>query len=121
MDTVLVIGATGKTGSALLDLLRTRAEPARAARRTPNAADAIRFDWDEITTHGPALDGVVRVYLVPRPQRSTRSQRSSPSSPRHEGAGFVAWSCWVRRSSSRTRPRGSNSPHACAHSPGGLY
>jgi uncharacterized protein YbjT (DUF2867 family) len=67
MSTVLVIGATGKTGSALLDLLRARAEPVRAASRTPNAADAIRFDWDEIATHGPALDGVGRVYLVPPP------------------------------------------------------
>ena len=67
MNAVLVIGATGKTGSALVDLLRARAEPVRAASRTPNAADAIRFDWDEITTHGSALDGVDRVYLVPPP------------------------------------------------------
>jgi len=67
MSTVLVIGATGKTGSALLDLLRARAEPVRAASRTPNAADAIRFEWDETATHGPALDGVDRVYLVPPP------------------------------------------------------
>ena len=67
MNTVLVIGATGKTGSALLDLLRARAEPVRPASRTPAAADAIRFDWDDIATHGPALDGVDRVYLVPPP------------------------------------------------------
>lgn len=67
MSTVLVIGATGKTGSALLDLLRARAEPVRAASRTPKGADAVRFDWDDITTHGPALDGVDRVYLVPPP------------------------------------------------------
>lgn len=64
---VLVMGATGKTGSALLDLLRARAEPVRAATRTPNGPDAVRFDWDEIATHGPALDGVDRVYLVPPP------------------------------------------------------
>ena len=67
MSTVLVIGATGKTGSALLDLLRARAEPVRAASRIPKGADAIRFDWDDITTHGPALNGVDRVYLVPPP------------------------------------------------------
>jgi len=67
MSTVLVIGATGKTGSALLDLLRARAEPVRAASRTPNGPGTIRFDWDEIATHGPALDGVDRVYLVPPP------------------------------------------------------
>ncbi len=67
MSAVLVIGATGKTGSTLLDLLRARAEPARAASRTPKGADAVRFDWDDITTHGPALDGVDRVYLVPPP------------------------------------------------------
>ncbi len=67
MSAVLVIGATGKTGSALLDLLRARAEPVRAASRTTKGADAVRFDWDDITTHGPALDGVDRVYLVPPP------------------------------------------------------
>jgi len=67
MSAVLVIGATGKTGSALLDLLQARAEPVRAASRTPQGADAVRFDWDNIATHGPALDGVDRVYLVPPP------------------------------------------------------
>jgi len=67
VSTVLVIGATGKTGGALLDLLRARAEPVRAASRTPKGADAVRFDWDDITTHGPALDGVDRVYLIPPP------------------------------------------------------
>lgn len=67
MSTVLVIGATGKTGSVLLDTLRDRAEPVRAASRTPTAADAVRFDWDDFTTHGPALEGVDRVYLVPPP------------------------------------------------------
>jgi len=67
MSAVLVIGATGKTGSALLDLLRARAEPVRAASRTPKGEDAVRFDWDDTTTHGPALDGVDRVYLVPPP------------------------------------------------------
>lgn len=67
MNTVLVTGATGKTGSALLDLLRAHPEPVRAASRTPDAADGIRFDWSDIATHGPALDGVDRVYLVPPP------------------------------------------------------
>ncbi len=67
MSAVLIIGATGKTGSAVLDLLRACAEPVRAASRTPKGADAVRFDWDDITTHGPALDGVDRVYLVPPP------------------------------------------------------
>ncbi len=67
MNPVLIIGATGKTGGALLDLLRAGGKPVRAASRTPNATDAVRFDWDEMITHGPALDGVDRVYLVPPP------------------------------------------------------
>ena len=91
MSTVLVIGATGKTGSALLDLLRARAEPVRAASRTPNAADAIRFDWDEIATQGPRSTALTASTSFPRPQRSTRSQWSSPSLPRHEDAECVAW------------------------------
>lgn len=65
--TVLVTAATGTTGRALLDLLRARAEPVRAASRTLGAVDAVRFDWYDLATHGPALDGVDRVYLVPPP------------------------------------------------------
>ncbi|MBW0105366.1 NAD(P)H-binding protein [Pseudonocardia sp. KRD-291] len=67
---VLVMGATGQTGRVVVDLLRARQEPVRAASRTPNVisgTDAVRFHWHDPSTHEPALDGVDRVFLVPPP------------------------------------------------------
>ncbi|RZQ60846.1 NAD(P)H-binding protein [Amycolatopsis suaedae] len=67
MTGVLVTGGTGKTGGALVELLRGKGVPVRVASRNPRAGDpdAVRFDWDDPATHGPALRGVDRVYLVP--------------------------------------------------------
>lgn len=65
---LLVLGATGSTGSAVVDGLRDRREPAvRTATRAATAPadfDHVRFDWSEPETHSAALDGVERVYLV---------------------------------------------------------
>ncbi|ATE55861.1 NAD(P)H-binding protein [Actinosynnema pretiosum] len=57
---ILVLGATGKTGSRLVPLLRDRGVPVRAASR----GGEVRFDWDDETTWGRALTGVGAVYLV---------------------------------------------------------
>ncbi|MGA6166411.1 NmrA family NAD(P)-binding protein [Amycolatopsis magusensis] len=57
----LVIGGTGTTGSRVATLLGAHA---RVATRKPAAADQVRFDWMARETHGPALAGVDRVYLV---------------------------------------------------------
>lgn len=67
MTGVLVTGGTGKTGSALAELLRGSGVPVRVASRNPSAGDpdAIRFDWDDPTSHPTALRGMDRVYLVP--------------------------------------------------------
>ncbi|MBA6436071.1 NAD(P)H-binding protein [Streptomyces sp. GMR22] len=67
MTGVLVTGGTGKTGSALVELLRGNGVPVRVASRTPPAGDpdAIRFDWDAPATHTAALRGMDRVFLVP--------------------------------------------------------
>lgn len=67
MSAVLVIGASGTTGSEVLRLLRAAGAPVRAASRAPRATDVVRFEWDDVATHGRALDGVDRVYLVPPP------------------------------------------------------
>lgn len=66
---VLVTGGTGKTGGALAGLLRRQEVAVRVGSRHPAAggSDAIRFDWDDPTTHAPALRGIDRVYLVPPP------------------------------------------------------
>ncbi len=58
---ILVLGATGKTGSRVANNLTTRGLAVRTAARS--GAD-VRFDWDEPGTYAPALEGVDRVYLL---------------------------------------------------------
>ncbi|QQC87140.1 NAD(P)H-binding protein [Streptomyces alfalfae] len=67
MTGVLITGGTGKTGSALAELLRKSGVPIRVAGRTPpaDAPDAVRFDWSDPATHPAALHGMDQVYLVP--------------------------------------------------------
>jgi len=62
---VLVLGGTGKTARRLLPLLRERGVRARPASRNPDGDGAVRFDWYDEATWGPALEGADGVYLVP--------------------------------------------------------
>ncbi|WP_275562835.1 NAD(P)H-binding protein [Streptomyces sp. 5-6(2022)] len=68
--TVLVLGATGNTGSEVLRMVRAEGARALAATRRPEAAaaagvtDAVRFDWHDPDGHAAALRGVDRLYLV---------------------------------------------------------
>jgi uncharacterized protein YbjT (DUF2867 family) len=57
----LVLAGTGKTGSRVAAKLTKLGLSVRTAAR--NGAD-VRFDWDDPTTHGPALASADRVYLV---------------------------------------------------------
>ncbi|WP_406144314.1 NAD(P)H-binding protein [Streptomyces sp. NBC_01012] len=64
----LITGATGTTGSRVARQLTERAHAVVPASRTPGPPDGartVRFDWYDTATHGPALHGVDRVYLVP--------------------------------------------------------
>lgn len=66
--TVLVIGATGTTGSRVARGLAARGHRVKAAARRGTSAggtQGVRFDWYDRTTHEQALGGVDRVYLVP--------------------------------------------------------
>lgn len=58
---VLVLGATGKTGSRVVRRLRRRGVDVRAAART--GVDA-HFDWSAPGTFESVLNGVTGVYLV---------------------------------------------------------
>ena len=58
---ILVLAGTGKTGSRLAAKLAKLGLSVRTAAR--NGAD-VHFDWDDATTHRPALQGVDRLYLV---------------------------------------------------------
>jgi uncharacterized protein YbjT (DUF2867 family) len=59
--TTLVLGGTGRTGARVAQNLAGRGLSTRTAAR--RGAD-VRFDWDDRTSHAPALAGVDRVYLV---------------------------------------------------------
>jgi uncharacterized protein YbjT (DUF2867 family) len=61
-DQVLVLGATGKTGSRVAARLSAHGASVRTAARS---AGDTRFDWDDPATWERALRGVARVYLVP--------------------------------------------------------
>jgi uncharacterized protein YbjT (DUF2867 family) len=60
-DTVLVLGATGKTGRRLVPRLRLRQVAVRAASRSSSTP----FDWDDPTGWDAALRGVDAAYIVP--------------------------------------------------------
>ncbi|MDQ5834570.1 MAG: NAD(P)H-binding protein, partial [Actinomycetota bacterium] len=58
-DTTLVIGATGKTGRRVAERLGAREVPVRAGSRSGDP----RFDWEDRSTWGPALDGATSAYV----------------------------------------------------------
>lgn len=60
--TVLVLGATGKTGRRLTRRLADQGRTVRAASR---ASAEARFDWFSPDTFAPAVAGANAVYLVP--------------------------------------------------------
>lgn len=70
MTTILVLGATGKTGRNLVPALLSRGFEVRAATRNPagfkgvSEATVVRFDWNDRQTWAAALSGVDAVYLV---------------------------------------------------------
>ncbi|ORA26310.1 NmrA family NAD(P)-binding protein [Mycobacterium aquaticum] len=58
---VLVLGATGKTGSSVAAALKQRGVSVRTAGRHDTD---VQFDWDDPTTHAPALEGAGALYLL---------------------------------------------------------
>ena len=72
---ILVVGATGKTGSEVVRLLAAKDIHVLAATRNPTLATpglplkakAIVFNFDRPETFGPALHGVEKVFLMARP------------------------------------------------------
>lgn len=60
---VLVIGATGKTGRRVADLLETSNVPVRRVSRSTTTP----FDWTDRSTWTPALDGAASAYVTYQP------------------------------------------------------
>jgi uncharacterized protein YbjT (DUF2867 family) len=68
-QTVLVLGATGKTGRRVVSKLAALGHQVRAASRHPGDAAAnvtpTVFDWADGEGHASALEGADAVYVVP--------------------------------------------------------
>lgn len=62
-DTILILGATGKTGRRITQRLKTAGHPLRQGSRAANPA----FDWDDRATWDAALDGIHAVYIAYQP------------------------------------------------------
>ncbi|MGW7283144.1 NAD(P)H-binding protein [Streptomyces sp. NPDC054844] len=88
--TTLVVGATGTTGGRTAGQLIAEGHRVKAASRraTPlPGAEPVRFDWHDTATHGAALDGADRVYLVPPPGDSEPAAVMLPFLRRARAAG----------------------------------
>src|SRR5260370_30749203 len=81
---ILVLGATGKTGSRVANNLATGGLAVRTAARS--GAD-VRFDWGERGTYAPALVGVDRVYLLGPVMRTDFAGQVTMFLDRAEAAG----------------------------------
>lgn len=66
--TILVIGGNGKTGSRVAKRLQEHHFPFRIASRS----SAIRFDWQNVDTWKPALEGIGAVYITFQPDLSVK-------------------------------------------------
>ncbi|RKH01915.1 NmrA family NAD(P)-binding protein [Corallococcus carmarthensis] len=68
MTRVLVIGAAGNTGRPIAEGLTAEGFTVRTATRDTRppvaAAEHVRFDWADPSTHGAALEGVDRMYVL---------------------------------------------------------
>ncbi|MDQ7808333.1 NAD(P)H-binding protein [Amycolatopsis sp. A133] len=72
--TILVTGATGHVGRAVVDALVAAGQEVRASSRdtarldVPDGVSKVRADLEDASTLEPALDGVSAVFLYTRPQ-----------------------------------------------------
>lgn len=84
--TVLVIGATGRTGMELIKLLVARGIPVRAATRTPEnvslrrerGVEPVFFDFDRQETFAPAVRKAEKIFLVARPADNHSDKAAIP-------------------------------------------
>ena len=63
-NSILVTGGTGKTGSRVVEQLKSMGVSPRVGTRSPKSDSDARFDWKDPSTFKDAFDGVEAVYLV---------------------------------------------------------
>ena len=94
---VLVTGATGNTGRAVVDALIGRGAPVRAMVRTeadrsrlPEGVAAVAADFDDSASMAVALEGAGRAYLVtPSSERAEAQQRRFAELAVEAGVGHL--------------------------------
>ena len=94
---VLVTGATGNTGRALLDALIARGAPVRAMVRSeadrsrlPAGVQLVIADFDDAASMTAALEGAGRAYLVtPSSERAEEQQRRFADLAVQAGVGHL--------------------------------
>lgn len=79
MSAVLVTGATGNVGSELVGQLLAKGEPVTVATRTGRAemfsgVSSVKFDFGDVSTFGPAFEGVDRVFFMRPPHMSAAKE-----------------------------------------------
>jgi hypothetical protein len=111
---ILVLGATGKTGSQVVPRLRDQEVDKRAAART--GAD-VHFDWNDPTTFEAALTGMSGVFLDHRRLERVRSQEPLAVPLREQSRDKTGQPRVRTASSAGHRP--SPSTAACRFSAGG--
>jgi uncharacterized protein YbjT (DUF2867 family) len=89
---ILVIGASSKVGTALVELLSEAGEGVKAASRTElsglgSNAEHVTFDYDNSGTWDGALEGVDRVFLMARPMDIEADQVVNPFVDKAVAAG----------------------------------
>ena len=62
-DTILIIGAGGKTGTRVNARLKARGIATRAVSRSTE----VRFDWERSASWAAAFDGITRAYVTYQP------------------------------------------------------
>jgi uncharacterized protein YbjT (DUF2867 family) len=84
-EATLVVGASGKLGSALLRVLEAKGAPVRAGTRTIEKHNSgatniawVHLDLERRETFEPALHGVTRVLLMARPGDEQPQRTSVP-------------------------------------------
>jgi uncharacterized protein YbjT (DUF2867 family) len=95
---VLVLGATGHVGSALVAALVSRGEAVAAATRRPGDGSSesrgvvrVKFDYDDPSTFAAALSGADRVFLAVRPGDDEADRTAIPfiDAAKNAGVGRV--------------------------------
>ena len=86
MESILVTGATGHVGRALVGELVRRGvsvrgasrDPSRAAASSPACPEWVSFDLERPATFDSALEGIERVFLIARPGDDEPDRAAAP-------------------------------------------